>query len=255
MIYGLLAPFYDAFNEDIDYSAWADFIEDIIKREYKNGSPELLLDLGCGTGSMTIELAKRGYDMTGVDYSTEMLDIARSRAVDAGFTDGILWLCQDMREFELYGTVDVAVCCLDGINHIVNAKDLSKVLYLVHNYLSPDGLFIFDVNGKHKFETVYADETYVMENSGAVCVWQNYYNRNSRICDFYITLFEEDEDGRYIRHDELQSERMYTLRSLKRALSVNSFEFIGAYSDFDFNSATDDDDRIYIVARCKKDGV
>ena len=253
MIYDLLAPFYDNFNSDINYSFWADFIEKMIEKHYRCGKPELILDLGCGTGSMTLELAKRGYDMTGVDYSVEMLDVAGNRAQSLGFGDKILWLCQDMREFELYGTVDVAVCCLDGINHLTSAKDLDKTLALVHNYLIPDGLFIFDVNGKYKFENVYGNESYVMESDDAMCVWQNYYDEKSKICDFYITLFKESEDGRYERYDELQREKMYTLRSIKSALLKNSMEFIGAYSDFDFNEGTDSDERIYIVARCKKE--
>ena len=151
MIYDLIAPIYDKVNGDVDYKEWADFIEKILERDYKDGKPELVLDLGCGTGSMTIELAKRGYDMTGIDYSAEMLDVARNRAINAKLSDKMLWLMQDMRSFELYGTVDVAVCCLDGINHLTGNGDLDKTLDLVHNYLIPDGLFIFDINGKYKF--------------------------------------------------------------------------------------------------------
>ena len=250
MIYGNLAPFYDKFNKDIDYSAWADFIERLIAQNYTEGKPELVLDLACGTGSMTLELASRGYDMTGVDYSPEMLDEARSRAEKRGLD--VLWLCQDMREFELYGTVDVTVCCLDSINHLTSSRDLGKCLSLVHNYLIPNGLFIFDINGRYKFENVYSDLTYACEDEGAVCIWQNYYNNNNGMCDFYITLFSECEDGRYERSDEVQREKMYTLRMIRSALAKNSFEFIGAYSDFDKTPATDDSERIYIVARCIK---
>ncbi|MBR2650208.1 MAG: class I SAM-dependent methyltransferase [Clostridia bacterium] len=250
MIYGNLAPFYDKFNKDIDYSAWADFIERLIAQNYTEGKPELVLDLACGTGSMTLELASRGYDMTGVDYSPEMLDEARSRAEKRGLD--VLWLCQDMREFELYGTVDVTVCCLDSINHLTSSRDLGKCLSLVHNYLIPNGLFIFDINGRYKFENVYSDLTYACEDGGAVCIWQNYYNKNNGMCDFYITLFSECEDGRYERSDEVQREKMYTLRMIRSALAKNSFEFIGAYSDFDKTPATDDSERIYIVARCIK---
>ena len=253
MIYDLLAPFYDAFNGDISYTEWADFFEQIIKKHY-NGKPELILDLGCGTGSMTLELARRGYDMTGVDYSPEMLDIARERAEKEEIGEGILWLCQDMREFELYGTVDVTVSCLDCINHLTSVKDLKRCLSLVHNYLIPGGLFIFDVNGKSKFENVYADETYCMEQEDAVCVWQNYYNEKSKLCDFYITLFKECDDGRYERYDEHQRERMYTVRTLKKALAESGFEFVGAYSDFEFSDADDNNERIYVVARCIKEG-
>ncbi len=253
MIYGLLAPFYDSVNSEIDYGKWADFFEEIIRREYKSAKPELILDLGCGTGKMTLELARRGYDMTGVDISPEMLDIARESAERLGFSKDILWLCQDMCEFELYGTVDVTVSCLDCINHLTDAKSLRKCFDLVHNYLVPDGLFIFDINGKHKFESIYADNSYVMEEDGNVCVWQNAYNEKRGICDFYITVFEELADGRYERHDGVERERVYTLRSIKKNLSESGFEFIGAYRDFDFNDGSDGDDRLYIVARCIKE--
>ena len=249
MIYGLLAPFYDAINADIDYKSWADFIEKVSSR-FGKARPELVLDLCCGTGRMTLELASRGYDMTGIDYSPEMLDIARGEGEGSGFD--ILWLCQDMREFELYGTVDLAVCCLDSVNHLTKPADLKKCLSLVHNYLIPDGLFIFDINGKEKFEKIYGDNSYVMEEDGAVCVWQNAYDEKSKLCDFYITLFKERADGAYERYDELQTERMYLISDIKRYLNGVGLEFIGAYSDFDFTEATDADERIYVVARCKK---
>ena len=249
MIYDLLAPFYDSINSELDYNGWADFIESIIEREYK-GKPELILDLGCGTGSMTLQLAARGYDMTGVDYSPEMLDVARSRAEKMG--KDILWLCQDMRSFELYGTVDVAVCCLDSLNHLTTPGDLDKCLSLVHNYLAPDGLFIFDINGKYKFENIYADRAYTMEEDGAVCIWQNSYNPRTKLCDFYITLFSERVDGTYDRYDEIQTERMYTLRQIKQHLSSASLDFLGAYADFNFTPASDESERIYVVARCNK---
>ncbi len=249
MIYDLVAEFYDKINADLDYEKWADFIECIIRKNCSS-KPELVLDLGCGTGKMTIELARRGYDMTGIDYSPEMLDIARDSSEKNGFN--ILWLNQDMREFELYGTVDVTVSCLDCINHITAPSDLDKVFSLVHNYLIPEGLFIFDINGKYKFEKVYSDRSYVMEEDGGVCIWQNFYNEKSKLCDFYITLFKEECSGNYVRYDETQRERMYPLETIKKKLKKSGFEFIGAYSDFEFTPGNDDSERIYIVARCKK---
>ena len=251
MIYDLLAPIYDEINKDVDYSAWADFIEKIIDRGGEFPEKNLILDLGCGTGKMTLELARRGYDMTGVDNSSEMLDVAREGADSEGLD--ILWLNQDMREFELYGTVGVTVSCLDCMNHLTSAADFKRCLSLVHNYLVPEGLFIFDINGRRKFRTVYADNSYVMENDTSMCIWQNYYNEKNGICNFYITLFAENEDGSYDRYDEEQKEKMYTLRSVKNMLSDTGFEFIGAYSDFDFSEATDENDRIYIVAKCVKE--
>ena len=251
-MYDLIAPIYDKINGELDYDAWADFIEENIRRYNPDMKTELVLDLGCGTGRMTLELGRRGYDMTGVDLSPEMLDLAREAAEEAGLSDKMLWLLQDITDFELYGTVELAVSCLDTLNHLTDAADLRRCLSLVHNYLVPDGLFVFDINGKGKFENIYADNSYVMEEDGSVCVWQNSYNPKTRLCDFFITLFEEDEDGRYNRYDELQTERMYTIRTMKKMLTECGFEFIGAYSDFDFGEATDASERIYITARCKK---
>ena len=252
MIYDMIAPIYDEINKDIDYLSWADFIEKIIQKNQGFDEQNLILDLGCGTGRMTLELARRGYDMTGIDYSAEMLDIARSEAEKNKLTN-ILWLNQDMRDFELYGTVGVTVSCLDCMNHLTSRADFEKCLYLVHNYLVPGGLFIFDINGKAKFEKIYSTNSYVMETDDSVCVWQNFYNSASGICRFYITLFKENENGSYERYDEIQKEKMYTLKSIKNMLSKTGFEFLGAYSDFDFSEATDENERIYILAKCVKE--
>lgn len=248
MIYDLIAPIYDRINGEIDYTEWADFLEKVFI-SHMNKKPELVLDLGCGTGRMTVELANRGYDMTGVDYSPEMLDKARNRAEKYG--KDILWICQDMCEFELYGTVDAAVSCLDCINHLTDPQELDACLDLVHNYLIPGGIFVFDINGKYKFENIYADNSYVMENGEDMCVWQNGYNPKSKLCDFYITLFSKCGNS-YSRFDEIQTERMYTLRSIKSHLKRAGFDFIGAYSDFNFTEASDSDERIYIAAICNK---
>ncbi len=252
MIYDLLAPVYDEINKELDYKSWADFIEKTAN-EKLGRRPELVLDLACGTGSMTIELASRGYDMIGVDYSTEMLGVAMERAQNAVLN--ILWLCQDMREFELYGTVDLAVSTLDSINHLTNEKDLKKCFALVHNYLNPDGIFIFDINGRFKFENIYGNQSYVLETEDSFCVWQNDYNEKSKLCKFYITLFKELPSGAYERYDEEQVEKSYRLSDVKRALISQGFEFVGAYSDFNCSEASDSDERIYIVARCKKGNV
>ncbi|MBO5906846.1 MAG: class I SAM-dependent methyltransferase [Clostridia bacterium] len=249
MIYDLLAPFYDAINGEVDYKSWADFIEKIIKKELKF-TPELVLDLGCGTGKMTRELSSRGYDMTGVDYSPEMLGVARYEAEQEGLD--ILWLCQNMCELDLYGTVDLAVSCLDCINHLTTKRELSKCFSLVHNFLTPDGLFIFDINGRAKFENIYADKTYAMDEDGAFCVWQNFYDKKSKLCDFYITLFKENATGGYERFDEEQRERMYTVTEIEEALIKAGLEPVGAYSDFDFTRGDDKSERIYFVARCIK---
>ena len=256
MIYDLLSRVYDSVNSDIDYAAWADFIEKIVKANCKE-RPELALDLGCGTGKMTLELASRGYDMTGIDYSTDMLDVARERAEQAGLSDRILLLCQDMREFELYGTVGATVCCLDSLNYLLENKDLDKTFSLVHNYSDPDALFIFDMNTPYKFENIYSDNAYVLEdedNEGRAiyCGWQNFYDKETRVCDFYLSVFSEDEDGSYFRADEQQKERCYTEIEIRASLERAGFELIGIYGDYKFSAPTDTSERWYFVARAKK---
>lgn len=247
--YEALAAVYDRLGEKPNYDDYASFFKACCTR--RGLAPELVLDLGCGTGAMTLAMADLGYDMIGVDGSPEMLSRAYERCYSTG-RSGILFLNQDMREFELYGTVDVTVSCLDCINHITKPTELDTVFSLVHNYLIPDGLFIFDINGKYKFENVYSDRSYVMEEDGGVCIWQNFYNEKSKLCDFYITLFKGEADGRYERYDETQRERMYPLETIKKKLNKNGFDFIGAYSDFEFSPGSDNSERIYIAAKCKK---
>ncbi len=250
--YEAIARVYDKLNADIDYASWADFFETCFDK-YLVKRPEIVLDLACGTGRMTRELSGRGYDMIGVDGSGDML----SEAMYSNDSKGILYLLQDMREFELYGTVGAVVCCLDSINYLLDEKDLISTFATVHNYLDPDGLFLFDVNSPHKFENVYSDNAYILEDEtedgrAVWCGWQNEYDGNSGICDFYLTLFEEDEEGAYIRSDEHQRERCYTLEELKSALEKTGMELLGVFSDFEFTDINDTDDRWYIAARAKK---
>lgn len=251
--YDVMAPIYDRTNAELDYGRWADFIEAQFDR-YAAVKPELVLDLAAGTGSMTVELAKRGYDMTAVDLSEDMLSAAADRIADEELT-GILLLRQDMTSFELYGTVDAIVCCLDSINHLTEPGDLEKCFALVHNYLNPDGLFLFDVNTPHKFETVYGTSDFILDDdeNGTVCCWRNNYDPASGLCDFDLTVFTENRNGTYTRRDTLQQERCYTEEYLRRALADAGLEVLGFFSDYSFTPACGTDDRWYVAARCKKE--
>lgn len=256
-MYDAIAHVYDKLNKDIDYSAWADFIEKCFGR-YMKEKPSLLLDLACGTGSMTVELASRGYDMIGVDMSEDMLSEAYLRSEGKG----ILYLCQDMRSFELYGTVSAVLCCLDSLNYLLRDEELSKCFSLVHNYLDPDGLFIFDMNTPYKFENIYSDNAYILEDeidygdgeppAPVYCGWQNEYDKTNGICEFYLTLFEEAPDGSYTRSEETQRERCYALDTVKSLLDKNGFELVGCFSDFEFGEPDEKCERWYFVVRAKK---
>ena len=254
--YGAISTIYDNINARVDYSAWADFFEKCFDK-YLVCRPELVLDLACGTGSMTFELASRGYDMIGIDGSHDMLNVAYDRKYDLELPHDVLLLLQDMREFELYGTVGAITCCLDSINYLTEDGELERVFSLAHNYLDPDGLFLFDVNTPHKFKNIYGGKTYVYEEDDckqdAFCIWQNYFDEESKLCDFALTVFEKNEGSdSYSRRDELQTERCYSKEKLESTLEGAGFEVIGIYSDFEFSPAHEDDERWYFVARAKK---
>lgn len=247
MSYSAIAECYDALNSHIDYESFASFLNKEIRAGgITDGS--IVLDLACGTGNITLPLLHRGYDMIGVDLSGDMLNIARNKKCG----DKVLWLCQDMRSFELYGTVGAVVCCLDSINYLTSRAGLDKCFSLVHNYLDPNGVFIFDVNTPYKFETVYGNNHYVLEDEGIFCGWQNYYDKKSGLCDFELSFFYENEDGTYTRLDETQTERCYSLKTLSNLLKKNGFEIIKVVSDFDSSPLTDTDERAYFICRAIK---
>ncbi len=249
--YTSLAPVYDKLNADIDYAAWADHIERQLDAFAKK-PPKSVLDLACGTGSMTVELARRGYDMTGIDLSEDMLAVARKKCDAERFRHSVLLLAQDMSQFELYGTVDAIVCCLDSLNYLTKKDALYRTFAHAHNYLEPDGLVIFDMNAPAKFERVYADNSYVLEDEGIFCAWQNFYNTKSKLCDFYLSIFTENSDGSWTRYDEQQREKCWSLRTVKAILSETGFELCALTSDFNGTPVDDNTERWYFVARAKK---
>ncbi len=245
--YSALARVYDKLNDTVDYRAWADFIEEIFSR-YAIKKPSLVLDLGCGTGSMTLELARRGYDMTALDLSEEMLSVADERLRNAGIENTLL-IHGNMCSFELYGTVGAIVCTLDGVNHLTTTDELCECFSTVANYLDPDGLFIFDLNTPHKFRTVYNDRDYVLEDDGVMCVWRNRLNKRGDTVDFFLSVFEENTDGTWTRTDGDERERAYSLRTVKKLLAECGLETVSVSADYNFTEPDENSDRWYITAR------
>ncbi|MBR5444782.1 MAG: class I SAM-dependent methyltransferase [Clostridia bacterium] len=246
--YSALAPVYDRLNRDVDYTAWAAFCKENFHRFGQlPEEPSLLLDLGCGTGSMTIALAEAGFDMTALDISEDMLSEAETRAREAG--RNILFLQGDMTDFELYGTVDGITCCLDGINHLTHREDLRACFFMAERYLNPGGLFLFDVNTPYKVRTQYADNDYLLEEDGAVCCWSNRLNKKGDICDFILTVFEEQENGLYKRTDGVTRERCWSLRTLQNAVKEAGLECVCVTDSFDFTEPAEDALRWYITCR------
>lgn len=249
-IYHDLAPFYDEMNREIPYDEWAAAVDDTIRRSLPSPA-RCVLDLGCGTGSMTIALAKRGYEMVGLDLYEEMLSVACSRAYASGVADKIQWTQQDMCDFSLCGQVDAAVSTLDCLNHLPDPQKLTDCFRAVARVLRPGGVFLFDLNAKRQFEEIYADEVYTMETANAFCVWQNEYHPKTKRCDFWITLFRLTSDGHYMRSDSHESERYFPLTTVKKCLETAGMTLHSVAGHFDGRPQNSEDTRWYCLATRK----
>lgn len=247
-----LAEYYDKLN-GADFSGYADKLCEVMNG-YGIPNSSLVLELGCGTGSLTLELASRGYDMIGADISCEMLNIAMRRAAESGAN--ILYLLQDMRSFELYGTVGAVICANDGMNYLTSEADVLKCMKLVRNYLDPDGLFIFDVNTPWRFREVFAKRDFFFDDgSGEVYMgWRSQFDDESGECDFWLTLFTRNEDGSYTKREEQQREKLWTMSELTKCIEVSGLELLGVYSSLGGAVASENsgEEKWYFVCRAKK---
>ena len=238
------AEFYDLFMDNIPYEEWSTYLISLL-HDYgiKDG---LVLDMGCGTGNITELLANAGYDMIGIDNSEDMLSAAMDKRYDSGLD--ILYLLQDMREFELYGTVAAAVSICDSMNYILEYDELVQVFKLVNNYLDPHGIFIFDMNTIHKYENI--GDTVIAENrEEGSFIWENSYFADKKLNQYDLTIFAKDDDERYTKFEETHVQRGYSLDEVKSALCDAGLEFITAYSAFTREPVNGNEDRMYIIAR------
>lgn len=215
--------------------------------EKYNLKPELILDLGCGTGDIAYLFAKDNYDMIGVDISFDMLSIAKEHHSH----EKILYLNQDMREFELYGTVDSIYSSLDCINYITSKRDLKKVFKLCNNYLNPEGLFIFDINTEYKFKNILDSNTFVYDNEDAYLVWQSEFNNKNKICTFFLDMFYKEEDT-YNRFYEEQEQRAYSVDEIKDIAKAAGFKVLAVYDNLSFKKADKTSEKVFFVLRKEK---
>ena len=250
--YTSFAVVYDTFMDNVPYEEWGEYLHGLLL-EY-GVEDGLVLDIGCGTGTMTEILASKGYDMTGVDFSEEMLDIAMQKRAKSGHD--ILYLMQDMREFELYGTVRAIVSVCDSMNYLTEDGDLEQVFRLANNYLDPGGLFIFDMNTEYKYREMLGDQTIAEERENCSFIWDNYYYEEEKINEYQLSLFVEDpvlseKTGQDIcrKFQEMHYQRADSLAEVKAALEVAGMEFIAAYDAFTRNPVHQNSERMYIIAR------
>lgn len=242
--YGDFAAFYDALTADVDYAAWADYLLSVFDRH--GGERGQLLDLACGSGSLALELTARGVDVIGVDGSQDMLAIAREKAEDEG--ESVMFLCQDMRELDLYGTVDGAVCMLDSLSHVCETAEVGEILRRLGLFIAPDGLLVFDVNTPHKHRAVLGDNAFVFEEDEFLCVWRNAFS-DAR-CEVSMRLdFFLKEDGAYTRYTDEVRERAYSMTSWKKLLTEAGFDLLAVYGEREFEPPTENAERWVFVAR------
>ena len=243
--YSGFAKVYDLFMDNIPYKEWTDYVKELLSEEgVKEG---ILLDLGCGTGSVTELLAEAGFDMIGIDNSEEMLDIAIEKRDQSGLD--ILYLLQDMREFELYGTVKGVVSICDSMNYILEDEELSEVFRLVYNYLDNEGIFIFDMNTVYKYERVLADNTFAEDREMSSFIWENYYDQEEAINQYDLSLFVREKDGRYCKYEETHLQRAYEQRKVEELLNESGLELLHVYDAFTKEIPAENSERIYFVCR------
>lgn len=242
--YSSLAMVYDRLME-VDYSERAEYLLSLFSLH--GGKYGTLLDLACGSGSLTLELARRGCDMVAVDGSEDMLSAAREKAAvqDAN----VLWLCQDMTELDLYGTVEGAVCTLDSLNHLPSAAAIEKTLCRLSLFVEPKGLFIFDVNTPYKHREVLGDNAFVYEEEEFLCAWRNRYTARDNKVTMWLDIFAQQEDGSYERYEDEITERAYSLKKWETMLKAAQFTPLAVYGDMTTAAPEKEEQRWVIVAR------
>lgn len=245
--YTSFARVYDTFMDNIPYEEWAEYLTGLLY-EYAV-SDGLVLDLGCGTGSMTELLAAAGYDMIGADNSEEMLEIAMEKRLKSGHE--ILYLLQDMREFELYGTVRAVISVCDSVNYITEKEELLQVFRLVNNYLDPHGVFIFDFNTLYKYKEILGDSTIAENRDECSFIWDNYYYEEEQINEYDLSLFIREDGDLYRKYEETHFQRAYTLEEMKELVEQAGLEYVTAYDAFTKDAPSRESERIYVIAREK----
>ena len=245
MSYESFAPFYDALQLDVDYEKRSAYLIDLFKKYDR--LPTLVLDLACGTGGFSLQLAKSGIDVIGVDMSAEMLNIAQEKLRNADLE--ALFLCQKAEELDLYGTVDGAVCCLDSLNHITEPDHFKKAIEKVSLFLEQGRLFIFDLNTEYKHREILSGSTFVLDEGDIYCVWDNSECDKNGEIEITLDFFQKMPDGSYERSSEQFCERAYPTKFIENSIKSSGLEIVAVLGDMSNTSPACDEQRVIYVTR------
>ena len=237
--YEALASSYDALTEVVGYEKRADFLEKLFRRS--RIPVHTVLDLACGTGSMTWLLSGRGYELIAVDGSQELLAAARENSAPAEVPP--LFLHQSMPRLDLYGTVDAAICCLDSLNYLTYPRDVQRTFQRLHLFISPGGLLAFDERLPERLAAL-DGQVFLDETEDTYCVWRTEYSRG--LCTYYMDIFQRRSDGAWERREELHRERAYTVEELTAWLTEAGFGDIRVYGDAKLRRPGENEQRVYI---------
>lgn len=244
MSYSSFASVYDELTLNVDYKKRAEYIGSILADyDIKDG---LLLDLACGTGSLSVEFSKMGFDVIATDASPEMLMEAQNKAFDE--EQNIMFLCQKMQESDLYGTVRAIVCSLDSINHLNSVEELHKTFSVLKNFIDDGGIMVFDVNTLYKHQKVLGNNTFVYDEKNVFCVWQNRLLQDNKTVNINLDFFVKDGE-QYQRFNENFNEIAFTDEEITECCEKEGFKVIKRYRDMSCGGPLEDTERVYYVLR------
>lgn len=249
MSYSSFASVYDSLTFNVDYKKRAEYITEILKQNNINDG--LLLDLACGTGSLSVELSKKGYEVIATDASADMLMEAQNKAFSEGLN--IMFLCQKMQETDLYGTVGAIVCSLDSINHLESIDEVRKTFGVLKNFIDFGGIMIFDVNTLYKHRSVLGNNTFVYDEKNVYCVWQNRLFDDEKTVGINLDFFVKNGSS-YQRFNENFKEIAFSDRELTEAVESAGFKVLNRFADLKFDAPKEDTERVYYVIRRENNG-
>ncbi|MDR0880297.1 MAG: class I SAM-dependent methyltransferase [Clostridioides sp.] len=245
--YSEFAFVYDELMDEVDYDGWVDYLEQLIANE--GVKVQNILELACGTGNITIPLAKKGYDIAGIDISDEMLGVAREKSEEDGIE--LVLLEQDITELDFdVENLDCVLCACDGFNYITEDRDLEKIFIKAYALLKDGGMFIFDISSHYKLSEVLGDNTYGENREDVTYMWQNFYCEEDETVEMELVFFVKEEDGSYTKFEEFHRQRAYKEGEVADMLANAGFEAVKLFGDFGFEAPSEDAERIFFV--CKK---